>query len=113
MAARNPVNWKHDEHKSLRMVQSVIEGMKKKTGRSMEEWLKLVNQRCPGWRRTRRMAEERTWRGHKLCRVDCGLFLDRKAKSAARRNTCSMPRTMSRKCLPGRSSTCGVFTTKF
>jgi hypothetical protein len=47
MAARNPVNWKYHEHKSLRMVQSVIAGMKKKTGRSLEEWLKLVNQKGP------------------------------------------------------------------
>ena len=46
MAARNPVNWKYHEHKSLRMVQSVIAGMKKKTGRSLEEWLKLVNQKA-------------------------------------------------------------------
>jgi Domain of unknown function (DUF5655)/Domain of unknown function (DUF4287) len=47
MAARNPVNWKYHEHKSLRLVQSVIAGMKKKTGRSIEEWLKLVNQKGP------------------------------------------------------------------
>jgi Domain of unknown function (DUF5655)/Domain of unknown function (DUF4287) len=47
VAARNPVNWKYHEHKSLRMVQSVIAGMKKKTGRSLEEWLKLVNQEGP------------------------------------------------------------------
>jgi hypothetical protein len=47
VAARNPVNWKYHEYKSLRMVQSVIAGMKKKTGRSLEEWLRLVNQDGP------------------------------------------------------------------
>ena len=53
MAARNPVNWKYHEHKSLRMVQSVIAGMKKKTGRSLEEWLKLVNQKGPAGEKER------------------------------------------------------------
>jgi Domain of unknown function (DUF5655)/Domain of unknown function (DUF4287) len=53
VAARNPVNWKYDEHKSLRMVQSVIAGMKKKTGRSLEEWLNLVNQKGPAGEKER------------------------------------------------------------
>jgi len=53
VAARNPVNWKYHEHKSLRLVQSVIAGMKKKTGRSLEEWLKLVNQKGPAGEKER------------------------------------------------------------
>jgi hypothetical protein len=53
VAARNPVNWKYHEHKSLRLVQSVIAGMKKKTGRSLEEWLKLTNQEGPAGEKER------------------------------------------------------------
>jgi Domain of unknown function (DUF5655)/Domain of unknown function (DUF4287) len=53
VAARNPVNWKYHEHKSLRIVQSVIARMKKKTGRSLEEWLKLVNQKGPAGEKER------------------------------------------------------------
>jgi hypothetical protein len=53
VAARSPVNWKYHEHKSLRMVQSVIAGMKKKTGRSLEEWLKLVNKAGPAGEKER------------------------------------------------------------
>lgn len=53
MAARNPVNWKYHEHKSLRLVQSIIAGMKKKTGRSLEEWLTLVNQKGPAGEKER------------------------------------------------------------
>jgi Domain of unknown function (DUF5655)/Domain of unknown function (DUF4287) len=53
VAARNPVNWKYHEHKSLRLVQSVIAGMEKKTGRSHEEWLKLVNQKGPAGEKER------------------------------------------------------------
>lgn len=53
MAAGNPSNWKYHEHKSLRMVQSVIAGMKAKTGRSLEEWLMLVNQKGPAGEKER------------------------------------------------------------
>jgi hypothetical protein len=53
VAARNPVNWEYHEHKSLRLVQSMIAEMKKKTGRSLEEWLKLVNQKGPAGQKER------------------------------------------------------------
>jgi hypothetical protein len=34
--------WKYDLHPSIRKVQWVIAGMKEKTGRSIEEWIKLT-----------------------------------------------------------------------
>ena len=33
--------WKYDPHPSVRLVQSVIAGMKQKTGRSIDEWVRL------------------------------------------------------------------------
>ncbi len=45
--------WKYDLHPSLRMVQSVIVGMKEKTGRSLEEWVKLVKKQGPAGEKER------------------------------------------------------------
>ncbi len=39
--------WKYDLHPSIRMVQSVIAGMKEKTGRSIDEWIKLTKKEGP------------------------------------------------------------------
>jgi hypothetical protein len=39
--------WKYDLHPSVRMVQSVIAGMKQKTGRSIDEWVRLVTKDGP------------------------------------------------------------------
>jgi hypothetical protein len=39
--------WKYDLHPSVRMVQSVISGMKEKTGCSLEEWVRLVKKEAP------------------------------------------------------------------
>jgi hypothetical protein len=45
--------WKYDLHPSVRMVQSVIAGMKEKTGRSLEEWVRLVKKDGPGGEKER------------------------------------------------------------
>jgi hypothetical protein len=39
--------WKYDPHPSIRLAQSVIAGMKEKTGRSIEEWIKLTKKEGP------------------------------------------------------------------
>ena len=39
--------WKYDLHPSLRMVQSVIAGMKEKTGRSIDDWIRLTKNEGP------------------------------------------------------------------
>ena len=52
MPAAKPA--KYDTHKSLRMVQSIIAGMKKKTGRTLEEWLKLTMVEGPAGEKDRR-----------------------------------------------------------
>ncbi len=39
--------WKYDLHPSVAMAHSVIAGMKEKTGRSMEEWVRHVKQHGP------------------------------------------------------------------
>ena len=44
-----------DVHPSLAMVQNVIAGMKQKTGRSLEEWVKLVKKEGPAEEKARRM----------------------------------------------------------
>jgi hypothetical protein len=54
MPARKSVNWEYDVHKSLRLVQSVIAGMKNKTGRSLEEWLQLTKKEGPSGEKDRR-----------------------------------------------------------
>jgi hypothetical protein len=43
-----------DVHPSLAMVQSAIAGMKQKTGRSLEEWVKLVKKEGPADEKGRR-----------------------------------------------------------
>ena len=44
-----------DVHPSLAMVQNVIAGMKQKTGRSLEEWIKLVKKEGPADEKARRL----------------------------------------------------------
>lgn len=39
--------WRYDLHPSVRMVQSLIAGMKEKTGRSLEDWVRLVKKDGP------------------------------------------------------------------
>jgi len=39
--------WKYDPHPCIRLAQSVIAGMKEKTGRSIEEWIKLTKKEAP------------------------------------------------------------------
>lgn len=39
--------WKYDVHPSVRMLESVIDGMQEKTGRSLEQWVDLVNKKGP------------------------------------------------------------------
>jgi hypothetical protein len=41
-------NWTYDPHPSLRKAQSAVAGMEEKTGRSLEEWLRLVKNEAPG-----------------------------------------------------------------
>jgi hypothetical protein len=54
MPAAKPANSQYDAHKSLRYVQSIIAGMKKKTGRSLEEWRQLANEKGPADEKPRR-----------------------------------------------------------
>ncbi len=49
----SPKKWKYDPHPSLRMVQSVSAGMKEKTGRSLEQWLKLAQKQGPSTEKER------------------------------------------------------------
>jgi len=43
--------WTYDLHPSVRMVQSVIAGMKEKTGRSIDEWVRLAKKDGPAGER--------------------------------------------------------------
>ncbi len=45
--------WKYDLHPSVRMLQSVIEGMKEKTGHSLEEWVRLTAKEGPSGEKER------------------------------------------------------------
>ena len=45
--------WKYDLHPSVRMAESVTKGMKEKTGRSIDEWVRHVNQHGPGGEKER------------------------------------------------------------
>ncbi len=45
--------WKYDLHPSVAMAHSVIAGMKEKTGRSIEEWVRHVKQHGPAEERQR------------------------------------------------------------
>lgn len=45
--------WKYDLHPSMRMVQSVIAGMKAKTGHSLDEWVRLVKKEAPSGEKER------------------------------------------------------------
>jgi Domain of unknown function (DUF5655)/Domain of unknown function (DUF4287) len=45
--------WKYDPHPSIRMAQSVIAGMKDKTGRSIEEWIRLTQREGPSGEKER------------------------------------------------------------
>jgi len=45
--------WKYDLHPSVRMLQSVIAGMKEKTGHSLEEWVRLAKKEAPAGEKER------------------------------------------------------------
>jgi hypothetical protein len=45
--------WKYDPHPSVRLVESMIAGMKQKTGRSLEEWLRFVKKEGPSGEKER------------------------------------------------------------
>src|SRR5271169_1742532 len=47
--------WTYDVHSSLRLMQSVIADMKKKTGRSVEEWVKFIEKTGPPTEKERRV----------------------------------------------------------
>jgi hypothetical protein len=52
--AKTPVEWTYDVHPSLAMYQSVLASMKQKTGRSIEEWTKLIAKEGPPTEKERR-----------------------------------------------------------
>jgi effector-binding domain-containing protein len=54
MPALGHKKWKYDMHPSMLMLRSVITGMKTKTGRSLEEWLRFVNSKGPTSEKERR-----------------------------------------------------------
>ena len=45
--------WKYDLHPSVAMAHSVIAGMKEKTGRSLDEWVRLAKKHGPGGEKER------------------------------------------------------------
>jgi len=45
--------WKYDLHPSVRMAESVIKGMKEKTGRSIDEWVRHVRKHGPAGEKER------------------------------------------------------------
>jgi hypothetical protein len=53
MTATAPRKWKYDPHPSVRMVQSIIAGMKEKTGHSLDEWLLVVEEDGPAGQKER------------------------------------------------------------
>ncbi len=54
MPAKSKPGSPYDVHPSMAMVQNVIAGMKQKTGRSLEEWIKLVEKQAPAGEKERR-----------------------------------------------------------
>ncbi|MGA2577758.1 MAG: DUF5655 domain-containing protein [Bryobacteraceae bacterium] len=54
MAAKAQVKAAFDVHPAVAMAQSVIAGMKEKTGRRLEEWLELVGDEGPATEKERR-----------------------------------------------------------
>ncbi len=53
--------WKYDPHPSIRLAQSVIAGMKDKTGRSIEEWIKLTKKEGPSGEKERAAWLKKTY----------------------------------------------------
>jgi len=54
MAAKAQTKLKFDVHPAVLMAQSIIAGMKEKTGRSLEDWLELVGNDGPPTEKDRR-----------------------------------------------------------
>jgi hypothetical protein len=52
--AKSPVARTYDVHPGLRMIQSILAGMKQKTGRSLEEWVQVVKENGPATEKERR-----------------------------------------------------------
>lgn len=54
-AKKQRTSSRYDVHPSLAMYQSTIAGMKQKTGRTLEEWIKLVEKEGPATEKERRI----------------------------------------------------------
>lgn len=52
--AKSPIEWTYDVHPSLAMYQSVLAGLKQKTGRSVEEWIEFIVKAGPPTEKERR-----------------------------------------------------------
>jgi hypothetical protein len=53
--------WKYDPHPSIRLAQSVIAGMKEKTGRSIEGWIRLTKKEGPSGEKERAAWLKKTY----------------------------------------------------
>ncbi|HLY60573.1 MAG TPA: DUF5655 domain-containing protein [Terriglobia bacterium] len=54
-SSKAPVHWTYDVHPGLAMYQSVLAGMKQKTGRSIDEWIQFVEKDGPPTKKERRV----------------------------------------------------------
>jgi len=54
MPAKSPIKSRYDVHPSLSMFQSSLAGLKEKTGRTLEEWIKFVEKEGPPTEKERR-----------------------------------------------------------
>jgi Domain of unknown function (DUF5655)/Domain of unknown function (DUF4287) len=52
--AKSPVVWTYDVHPGMVMIQSILAGMKQKTGRSLEEWVQVAKKNGPATEKERR-----------------------------------------------------------
>ena len=107
--------WKYDLHPSVRMVQSVIAGMKEKTGRSLEEWVRLVKKDGPGGEKERAawLKKEHELGTNYAAWIAAHSVGKERRQSKTPANISSTPRITSTKCMPVRKNTCGQFTTRY
>jgi Domain of unknown function (DUF5655)/Domain of unknown function (DUF4287) len=53
-SARGKSSVGYDVHPGVAMVQSIVAGMKQKTGRTVEEWIRLIERQAPAGEKERR-----------------------------------------------------------
>ena len=107
--------WKYDLHPSVRMAQSVIAGMKQKTGHSIDEWVRLAKKDGPDGEKQRAawLMKEHGLGTNYAARGLRAAHWERATVMKMSASISSTRRIMLTGCTPVQKNICARFTTRY